>query len=41
MDGDKLIARIKDKVEIMIDTKISNEYVKYGLFANPYIEVDN
>lgn len=38
MDGDKLICSMKDKVEIMVDTTASNEYVKYGLFANPYIE---
>jgi len=35
MDDNKLVARIKDKVDIMVDTATSNEYVKYGLFANP------
>lgn len=38
MDGDKLLSRIKDKVDIMVDTHASDEYEKYGLFANPFIE---
>lgn len=38
MDSDKEVARIKDKVDIMIDTSKSDEYIKYGLFANPQLE---
>jgi hypothetical protein len=40
LDNDKLVARIKDKVDIMVDTATSDEYVKYGLFANPTMEKD-
>jgi hypothetical protein len=41
MDKEKLIARMKDKVDILIDTSTSDEYVKYGLFANPVVEKEN
>lgn len=38
IDGDRLIAKIKDKPDIMIDSSNTSEYIKYGLFANPTFE---
>lgn len=35
LDDDKLVAKFKDKVDIMVDYNTSHDYVKYGLFANP------
>lgn len=35
IDNGKEIARMKNKVEILIDDAKSSAYIKYGLFANP------
>jgi hypothetical protein len=35
MENGKEIAKMKNKVEILIDDVKSNAYVKYGLFSNP------
>ena len=37
-DNEKLVARIKDKADIMVDSNNVSEYLKYGLFSGAALE---